>query len=96
MTSADYSTIPSSALVALAQLILKRTRLSLLVTNREQAIRVIQGVRPAPPRRAPLHIKTYVPVCFVCRKPLPNGTLCDSLGRTHIDCQGDRYEIRKA
>jgi hypothetical protein len=50
MMSADYSRIPESALIALATLILKRTRLCLLVTNREQAISVIRGVKPAPPR----------------------------------------------
>ena len=96
MTSADYSTIPSSALVALAQLILTRAKLSLPCTTREQALRVIQGVKPAPPRRSPLNINTHVPTCFVCHKPMPNGSLCDSLGRVHINCQGDRNETRKA
>jgi hypothetical protein len=43
----DYSNIPTSALVALAKLITKRARLSLLVEDRKQALSVIQSVRPA-------------------------------------------------
>jgi hypothetical protein len=84
--SADYNTIPESALVALAFLILKRTHLSLLVANREQAIAVIRGVKPAPPRKQPLSVKQVVPLCAVCHRPLPVGTLCDPHGRMHIAC----------
>lgn len=85
----DYSPIYTSALLALAQLILKRAKLSLPCTNREQAIAVIQGVRPAPPRTSKQVFKPYVAVCSVCHSPLETGTLCDSLGRNHIECQGE-------
>lgn len=88
----NYDSIPTSALLALAGLVLRRAKLgSIPVTTREQALRVIQGIRPAPPRKALLNIKpcTVRPValCFVCRKELPKGTLCDALGRSHISCQ---------
>lgn len=91
----NYDNLPTSALVGLAGLILKRAKLSSIpVETREQAIRVIQGVRPALPRKAPLNIKpcTVRPValCFVCRKELPKGSLCDALGRSHISCQEAR------
>lgn len=82
----DFSPIPTSALLMLARCVLKRARLSLPCTNREQALRIIQGVRPAPPRRSKINIKPVYALCFVCHKPMPNGTLCDSLGRTHIEC----------
>lgn len=87
--SADYSNLPTSALIALARLILKRARLgSLPVASREQAIRIIRGVKPAPPRRLPLfNVKPCVAECPVCHKPMPLGTPCDSLGRMHIECQ---------
>lgn len=86
-TSADYSNLPESVLVALARLILKRARLSLPVTNREQAVRIIRGIKPAPSRKVPLSIKPCVPLCRVCHQPMPLGTLCDYLGRVHISCQ---------
>ena len=90
--SADYNRIPESALLALARLILNRARLSSVPVNtREQAVKVIQGIKPAPPRNLPSNIKpcTVRPValCFVCRKELPKGSLCDALGRSHISCQ---------
>ena len=54
----DYSQIETSALLALAGLVLKRAKLdSIPVTTREQALRVIQGVRPAPPRRSKINVK---------------------------------------
>ena len=89
-TSADYSNLPESALIALAQLILKRARLSLPCRNREQAVAIIRGIKPAPSRRQPLNINPCVPQCNVCHKPIPNGTLCDSTGRIHIECQEER------
>ena len=84
----DYSTVPTSALVGLARLILKRTRLSLPVDSREQAIRIIRGIRPAPPRKSKLHIKARYELCCFCFKPMPSGTLVDPTGTHHIQCQG--------
>ena len=93
----DHSSNPTSALVALAVLILKRAKLgSIPCTNREQAIAIIRGIRPAPSRKSPLHIKPYVPHCCVCHAPMPNGTLCDSLGKVHIQCQEVSYEKNQA
>jgi hypothetical protein len=84
----NYSSVPTSALVALALLILKRARLSSIpVTNREQAIRVILGVHPAPPRKSTLHIKANYELCCICYKPMITGTPCDSLGRRHAHCE---------
>ena len=83
----DYSTVPESALIALGLLILKRTRLSLPCTTREQAIRIIRGIRPAPPRKAVLHIKPVYALCCVCFKPLVTGTLVDPTGTHHIQCE---------
>lgn len=89
----DYSPIATLALIALGLLILKRTRLSLPCTTREQAIRIIRGIRPAPPRKAVLHIKPVYDLCCVCYKPMVTGTPCDSLGRRHAHCElkGDNY-----
>ena len=87
----DYSPIPTSTLQAPAKLVLKRARLHLPCTTREHAISIIRGVRPAPPRKLPSTVKPCmvipVPLCFVCHKPMPMGTLCDTLGRNHIECK---------
>ena len=87
-TSVDYSRIPTSALVALAQLHLKRAKLSSLpCTTREQAIRVIRGVKVPLPRKSKMNVKAVYDLCCVCYKPLAAGALCDSLGKVHISCQ---------
>jgi hypothetical protein len=86
----DYSPVPTSALLMLAALIIKRTRLSLPVNSREQAISIIRGIRPAPPRRKPLH--THTAHCATCHEPIPVGTLCDAEGTRHINCQGDSHD----
>ena len=86
--SADYSRIPSSALIALGLLILKRAKLkSLPCTTREQAIRIIRGVKIPLPRRTPLHIKAKYELCCVCFKPMVTGSPVDSLGRHHATCE---------
>jgi hypothetical protein len=93
--SADYSKVPESALIALGQLILKRAEIvSIPCTTKEQAIRVIRGIKPAPPRKSRQRIKPRlfvvptVPLCNVCYKEMPVGTLCDSQGKHHITCGG--------
>jgi hypothetical protein len=84
----NYDNLPTSALVGLARLILKRAKLeSIPVQTREQAIKVIRGVRPAPPRKSKINVKPIYALCFVCHKPLAAGALCDSLGKVHISCQ---------
>ena len=91
---ADYTIVPESALIALAKLTLKRAKLeSVPCTSQEQALRIIRGIKPAPPRRSPLNIKPCtivpIPLCFSCHKPMPVGTLCDSMGRNHIECSDE-------
>ena len=83
----DYSTIPTSALIMLAQQRLKRMRIHLPAETREQALFIHKHVRPAPPRKAKLHIKPVYDLCCVCYKPMTTGTLCDSLGRRHSYCE---------
>jgi len=87
MSNTDYASIPTSALVALGVLILKRARLSLLCTSREQAIAIIRGVRPAPSRRLPHGIKPRITRCTQCHGAIEVGTPCDALGKRHIDCE---------
>jgi hypothetical protein len=90
----DYDPLPSSALIALALLLLKRARLSLPVENREQAICIIRGVKPAPSRKLPLNLKTrIIPLCSLCHKPMPVGTLCDTQGKHHINCQAHAAHV---
>ena len=85
----NYDSIPTSALLALAGLVLKRAKLdSIPVTTREQALRVIQGVRPAPPRKSKLHIHPVYALCCMCYKPLVTGSLCDPTGTHHVQCGG--------
>ena len=83
----DYSPIPTSALIALAHLILKKARLSLRATTRDQAIAVIRGIKSAPSRSLPFNVKTRVVECYRCHKPIPSGTLCEQFGRAHINCK---------
>ena len=84
----NYDNLPTSAVVGLARLILKRAKLeSIPVQTREQAIKVIRGVRPAPPRRSKVHVKPVYDLCCVCYKPMVTGTPVDSLGRRHAHCE---------
>ena len=83
----NYSPIKTEALIALARLILRRAKLSLPNNTREQAIGIIRGIRPAPPRKAVLHIKPVYALCCVCFKPLVTGTLVDPTGTHHIQCE---------
>ena len=83
----DYSSIPTSALIALAKLVLKRSRLSLCADSREQALSVIRGVRPAPHRRSPHGIKPRITRCAQCHGAIEVGTPCDAAGTKHIQCE---------
>jgi len=81
--------IADEPIIALALLRLKHAKLcSLPCTTREQAIAIIRGIRPAPPRKLPL-VKTTAR-CVVCHRPIPVGSLCDSLGRMHIECSNTK------
>jgi hypothetical protein len=85
-----YSTfegVADAPVIALALRILERAKItSMSVTSREQAIRIIRSLKPAPPRKSKLNIKPLYALCNVCYKPLLTGTLCDSLGTRHAHC----------
>jgi len=83
----DYSNLPTSALVGLAGLILKRARRTLPCNTREQAISVIRSIRPAPPRKSKVHIKPHYDLCCVCYNPMVVGTPVDPTGRHHVQCE---------
>lgn len=75
-------------LIALAQLRLERVKISSLPnTNREQALNILHGVYPAPPRHSVLHIKANYELCSVCFAPMVTGTPVDSLGKHHAHCE---------
>ena len=84
----DHSSNPTSALVALAVLILKRAKLgSIPCTNREQAIAIIRGVRPAPSRHSKINVKPRYDLCCVCYQPMTIGSMVDTLGQRHVQCE---------
>ena len=100
----NYDPIPTSALLALARLILKRTKLSLPNSTREQAIGIIRGVRPAPSKSIPLSTliasavhKPLRPdsVCRHCGKAVGFGEVCKTVWNTydgeHINCKGETH-----
>jgi hypothetical protein len=75
-------------LIALAQLRLERAKISSLPnTNREQALNILHGVHPAPPRHSKMHINPVYELCCVCLKQMVTGTPCDSLGTHHAHCE---------
>ena len=95
--------VPDSAIVALAQLMLKRSKLrGMKVSTRQNAIGLIKGLRPAISKATPLtsvvqsaigkKAKEIDSVCTSCGKPLPFGSLCRTLWKTyegeHIQCTG--------
>ena len=84
----DFTPVPTSALIALAQLRLKRMRIHLPAETREQALYIHRYVHDVPPKKAKLHIKARYDLCCFCFKPMPSGTLVDPTGTHHIQCQG--------
>jgi hypothetical protein len=51
--AATFVGVDDAPVIALARLILKRARLSLPCATRAQALAIIRGIRPAPPKRTP-------------------------------------------
>ena len=88
----NYNPIPTSALIALAQLRLKRMRVHLPAETREQALYIHMHVRDVPSRRLPHGIKPRITRCAQCHGAIEVGTPCDALGTSHIDCQGGDHE----
>ena len=94
--------VPDSAVVMLAVLMLKRIRLhGMKVDNRQDALAVIKGLRPAVSKRTPLSAvvpsaigKTAREVsrCSSCGKALQTGSLCRTVWTAydgeHIRCEG--------
>lgn len=96
--------VPDSALIMLAELILKRAGLKgLFVRDRQHAIKLIHGVKPAPHRTQPLGIKPAVDrpaPCRRCGAPVRYGepcktTFCRNLDE-HINCKEREVLYKKA
>src|SRR5271157_5809746 len=83
-TMEDYADVPTADLLELAKLRLAHVRRSLPCETRGQALSILLGIRPAPPRTTKLAIKPVYERCGICWKPLIAGEPCDSLGKWHI------------
>jgi hypothetical protein len=82
-----YEGVADSAVISLALLRLKRARLTgIPVANRERAIAILRGVKPVPARNQKFNTKPCYTLCNVCHEAMVTGTLCDTLGRRHINC----------
>ena len=95
--------VPDVAVLMLARLMLTRAKLKgMKVDNRQDAVAIIRGLRPAVSKRTPLTAviqsaigKTArVGTCSSCGKPLLTGELCRTLWTmydgTHINCTGGK------
>ena len=97
----DYTTVPESALVMLAELILKRARMKMAVTTVAQAIAVIRGVKAAPPRGSPpmkpCVVSPVISHCRRCGKPLPIGEIVKDAfngeSEEHVECRKRQIPI---
>jgi hypothetical protein len=93
---------PDSAVIMLAQLMLKRAKLNgMKAEDRQGALAIIRGLRPAIAKTRALTSIVLSAVgkkaretsfCSSCGKPLPFGSLCRTLWTmndgTHIKCAG--------
>jgi hypothetical protein len=94
--------VSDSAVIMLAQLMLKRTKLGgMKVSDRRGALSIIRGLRPAVSKATPLtsvmssaigKVAREMSRCSSCGKPLPAGSLCRTVwsirGGEHIKCAG--------
>ena len=84
-----FEGVPDAPVIMLAELILKRAGLKgLFVHNREHAIRVIRGVKPAPHRTQPLGIRSAVDKptpCHKCGQPMHYGEPCKTVFHSNLD-----------
>ena len=87
MDTADCTRVSTADLIDIARDHLRECRVSLLVGSREQALSIIYGLKPPPPRKSPLNFKPYVPQCVTCSAPLLAGALCDTVGTSHLNCK---------
>jgi len=77
----DYTPIPTQALAALAQLLMRKARRQFAVETREQAIMIVRSLRPAQPKSVPLcnliptaiHKKLPFAICGQCQGPIHFG-----------------------
>jgi hypothetical protein len=92
--------INDSAIIMLAELILKRAGLKgLFVRTRPQALNIIRGVKLPPHRSQPHGIAPAVDKpsrCSRCRAPLHFGQPCKSNVNEHIECKQKRELYQKA
>jgi hypothetical protein len=74
--------VPDEDVIALGQIILGRTRLSLPCMTRKQAIAIIYGLRPASPK-----VKAQQPLtlCTRCGRSIKHGEPVNMSGE-HISC----------
>jgi hypothetical protein len=84
-----FEGVADSPVIMLAELILKRAGLKgLFVQDRAQAIRIIRGVKPAPPRNQPLGIRSAVDKptpCRTCGQPIHFGEPCKTVFHKNLD-----------
>jgi hypothetical protein len=87
--------VEDDPVIALALLRLKRARLTIPCSTRGQAINILRGVQPAPPRKGPSGIKAASPFtagrCRKCKMPIKWGDPCRTVGcldtDEHIRCK---------
>jgi len=84
-----FEGVADAPVIMLAELVLKRAGLKgLFVQNREHAIRVIRGVKPAPHRTQPLNIRSAADrptPCSKCGKPICYGDPCKTVFHKNLD-----------
>jgi hypothetical protein len=90
-----FKDIPDGPVIALAQLRLKRAKLTTIpCKTRQQAINILRGVQPAPPRKGPVNINPapagVAGRCRRCKMPIKWGEPCRTVGcletDQHIQC----------
>jgi len=87
--NSTFQGVKDAPVTVLAELILKRSGLKgLFVRDREHAIRIIRGVKPAPHRSTPLGIPSAVnkpTPCHKCGQPLHYGEPCKTVFHRNLD-----------
>src|SRR5271155_20099 len=90
----DYTPIPTQALAALAQLLMRKARRQgFAVDTREQAIMIIRSLRPAISRSVPLcnviptaiHKPAPFAICGHCQGPIHYGDTVQSSWNGDVD-----------
>ena len=90
----DYADVPTADLLELAKLRLAHVRRNLPCETRGQALSILLGIRPAPPRTAKLAIKPVYERCGICWKPLIAGSHAIRLVDTTSLAQSHAMAVR--